>query len=84
MVIPSLSTLPYIVPPAEIGTLSLVTPEETLKVCNDEGPVDKVTIEGEVAMTTANTTSSMSWKLWGFPTGSEEAMASLGWGLAHR
>ena len=63
MVFPPLSILPYIVPPAEIGTLSLVTPEETLKVCDDEGPVDKVTVEGEVAITTANTESSRSWKL---------------------
>ena len=64
--------------------LSLVTPLETLNVCDEEGPVDKVTIEGEVAITTAKTTSSMSWKLWGFPTVSLEAVASLGWGLAHK
>lgn len=61
-----------------MGTVSLVTPLETLKVCDEEGPVDNVTMEGEVAMTTAKTTSSRSWKLWGFPTGSEEAVASLG------
>ena len=53
MVFPFLSIFPYIVPPAEIGMLSLLRPMGTLKVWDEEGPVDKVTVEGEVAITTA-------------------------------